>query len=276
MREEWSNEEQWEQYRPQGGYVRLINYLAETASRSGTTIHLSSIVKELQWRNGHVQALTHEGNQYAAAKAIITVPLGILQAPADAKAAIRFTPAIPDKIAAAREMGFGAVIKIILQFDHAFWNDRRDSKGNTIREMGYLFTDAFVPTWWTQYPDPSSMLTGWLGGPKAADLKDASEATVLQVALENLAEIFDVEKLVLRKMLTAFRIYNWTSDPFVLGAYAYNTLASAEAKKRLREPVSNTLYFAGEALGEGFNCATVEVALASGKEVANSISAAEK
>src|SRR5688500_6447278 len=154
LREEWSNEEQWEQYRPQGGYTRLINYLAETSSQLGTTIQLSAIVKELQWSNGHVQTLT-DAATYSARKVIVTVPLGILQAPADAKAAIRFTPEIPDKIHAAREMGFGAVIKILLQFDHTFWNERRDSKGNSMRGMGYLFTDVFVPTWWTQFPDSS-------------------------------------------------------------------------------------------------------------------------
>ena len=276
LREEWSREEQWKQYRPHGGYMSLINYLADTSSRLGTAIHLSSIVKELRWRNGEVQVLTEAAGRYSAQKAIITVPLGILQAPADAKAAIRFTPEIPDKIDAAHQMGFGAVIKILLQFDHAFWNERRDSKGNNMKEMGYLFTDGFVPTWWTQFPDHSSMLTAWLGGPKAAALKDAAGETILQVTLETLAEVFQVEKTVLRKMLTAYRINNWTTDPFTLGAYAYNTLRSAEAKKQLLQPVSNTLYFAGEALGKGYDCATVEVALASGKDVATSILTAEK
>ena len=271
LRDEWSKEEQWEQYRPHGGYISLVNHLAATSLQLGAAIHLSSIVKELQWRNGEVEALTEAGGLYSAQKAIITVPLGILQAPADAKAAIRFTPEIPDKIDAAHQMGFGAVIKMLLEFDHAFWNERRDGKGNNMKEMSYLFTDGFVPTWWTQFPDHSPMLTAWLGGPRAAALKDAAAETVLQVALETLADVFDVEKTVLRKMITSYKINNWTMDPFTLGAYAYNTLRSAEAKKQLLEPVSNTLYFAGEALGKGYDCATVEVALTSGKEVATSI-----
>jgi monoamine oxidase len=268
MKEEWSNEDQWEQHRSEGGYIKMINYLAERCISAGTEIKLSAVVKDVKWKNDYVEAVTADGNTYSSEKLLITVPAGILQASSSSRAAINFQPEIPDLMAAFKQLGYGAAIKMILQFDHPFWNEQRDTKGNSLKEMGYLFTDCFIPTWWTQFPKASSILTGWLAGPKAAALKEASNDTILELAIETLSEIFSTEKAVLKKMLTAYRIFNWTADPFTLGAYSFNSIESREAKKRLQVPVENTLYFAGEALGEGYDCGTVEVALATGKRVA--------
>jgi monoamine oxidase len=275
MKAEWSNQDQWDQHRSEGGYIKLINYLAEQCSSAATEIKLSSVVKEVRWRKDDVKAVTADGETYSAGKLVITVPVGVLQASASAPAAMSFQPEIPAVTAAIKQLGYGAAIKMILEFDHPFWNERRDSKGYRVKEMGYLFTDAFIPTWWTQFPKPSAVLTGWLAGPKAGALKEAGDDTILELAIETLSEIFSAEKVVLKKMLTGYRILNWTADPFSLGCYSYNTVESQEAKKRLREPVENTLYFAGEALGDGYDCGTVEVALASGKEVAGLILTAE-
>jgi monoamine oxidase len=56
-----------------------------------------------------------------------------------------------------------------------------------------------------------------------------------------------------------------------MGAYGYATVENSAAKKILSSPVSDTLYFAGEALYEGPEMGTVEAALASGQKVAQEI-----
>jgi monoamine oxidase len=85
-----------------------------------------------------------------------------------------------------------------------------------------------------------------------------------------LSSIFDINIEILQQYITSSHIHNWIADPFSKGAYSYNSVTSAAAKKILATPVSNTLFFAGEALGEDFN-GTVEAALRSGKNIAEKI-----
>src|SRR5688500_9098943 len=43
FREEWLDAEDWEQYRPQGGYGRLMQAIADDAVKNGCVIHLSEV-----------------------------------------------------------------------------------------------------------------------------------------------------------------------------------------------------------------------------------------
>jgi monoamine oxidase len=162
-------------------------------------------------------------------------------------------------------MGFGAVIKINLQFKNNFWEEEPSNK---MKNAGFIFSDGEFPTWWTQEPIKNGQLTGWMAGPKAMDLKDASEEEIFEKVLQTLAYVFGVEIQFIQKKLVAHYITNWTADPFSRGAYSYATLDTHWAKEVLLQPVEQTLYFAGEALYKGTETGTVEGALASGIEVA--------
>ena len=48
-------------------------------------------------------------------------------------------------------------------------------------------------------------------------------------------------------------------------------IGSEEAKKKLREPIADTIYFAGEALYSGNSGGTVEAALVQGLDVAKKV-----
>ncbi len=163
-------------------------------------------------------------------------------------------------------MGFGAVIKILLEFKHSFWED--DRHGGVLEEMGYLFSDEEIPTWWTQYPERSNILTGWIGGPEARSKKDSTDDELIRQSLTSLANIFALETEVLKSNLIAWKVANWTADPFTLGSYAYDTVAAPEARKLINAPIADTIYFAGEYLYEGTAMGTVEAALTSGRDVA--------
>jgi monoamine oxidase len=115
------------------------------------------------------------------------------------------------------------------------------------------------------------MLTGWLAGPGAMELKDACEEEIFEKTLQVLAYIFGVERDFIKKKLVAYYITNWTADKFTRGAYSYPTLDTHWAKNVLLKPVERTLYFSGEALYKGSETGTVEGALASGIEVAREI-----
>jgi monoamine oxidase len=58
-----------------------------------------------------------------APKAIVTVPIGVLQLPNGALGAIHFNPALEDKRSALAGIAAGAVLKVVLRLRDAFWEE---------------------------------------------------------------------------------------------------------------------------------------------------------
>jgi len=243
---EWTNEDETN-FRIDQGYCEMINYLAK-----GIHIITGNPVTHIHWENGHVKVLTRNGTSYTAQKLIITTSIGVLQ-----HGSIHFTPAIDDYTNAASHIGWGSVIKIVLEFEKPFWKT----------DTGFIFTKGKIPTWWTQSPNKAAILTGWLGGPPAEQYKQVPNEEILQTALHTLAEIFGTTL----PPLVSSHISNWVQDPEILGSYSYDTPISENARRLLNTPLHDTIYFAGEALYAGKHPGTVEAALVSGKEVAGKI-----
>jgi monoamine oxidase len=259
LRGEWEKEEE-EQYHITGGYERLTDYLITQCIRQRCLLHFNAPVKTIHWKEGEVEVLTQDGRSFTANKVIITIPLGAWQQP-NGKGSIELTPAIDQQLTAFRQIGFSAVIKVSLEFKQPFWQEYE-------KELGFLFSEEIFPTWWTQLPHPAPFLTGWINGPQANSFTQTSPEKILQYALYSLAGIFGLPLIFLEQQLVASHITDWGADPFSLGAYSYDMLPSKEARQLLQQPVSNTIFFAGEALYEGAHPGTVEAALVSGKEAA--------
>jgi monoamine oxidase len=264
LRDEWMHEQD-EQYRIIGGYGQLIHYLQHACTADGCSIHTSCTVKTIRWERGRVEAVTADGQIFTAQKAIITLPVGVLQAPPQHPTAVAFEPAIDAYRQAIQQIGYGAVVKVILQFATPFWLPYE-------KDPGFLLSEEIIPTWWTQAPDNSPILTGWLGGPQTSRFNEASEEAILQQAIQSLTKIFPRTAGEIKELLTASYVSCWQTNPYCLGAYNYSKLFTSDARKLLNEPVQDTLYFAGEAMYDGINGGTVEAALQSGEEVAKVIS----
>jgi len=269
---EWLSEDD-QQYRPVGGYGKLMDYLKESCLKAGAIIWLSTAVKEIRWKKGSVEIVDERQNKFTVSKALITVPLGVWIAEKTRRSCIRYFPALAEKEEAAKKMGFGSVIKVLLEFEEIFWEEDSIKKTANVEtsQVQMFFSKQVIPTWWTQLPERLPVLTGWLSGPQAEKLKDEKDDILLDHALQSLATIFNIDKVVLKKQLRSGRVFNWTRDPFTLGSYSYSTLETSEARKILMEPVQNTLFFAGEALYDGPEMGTVEAALTSGQRVAEEI-----
>lgn len=260
LREELQGTDE-EQYRVQGGYKQLVEHLYEICKKQGCQVELSAPVTNIQWQHRQVQVNTATGKTYTAQQVIITVPLGVLQ-----NNTINFSPSIDVQVAAAQQMGFGAVIKVLLQFKEPFWQ-----QDNRLAKMSFLFSKAAIPTWWTQHPQPSALLTGWCTGPAAQQLKEHTDKHILEMALQSLEQIFQKPIPELQQQLKGWQVHNWTQDTYTQGGYAYVTTQTKEAIRLLSTPVDNTLFFAGEALHDGVDVGTVEAALRNGLEVAQRI-----
>jgi monoamine oxidase len=136
--------------------------------------------------------------------------------------------------------------------------------------LNFLFSDAEVPTWWTQIPNKVPLLTGWLAGP-VVKKSPADDEGLMRLAFQSLCYLFDAQEKRVRKEVRAIKVINWHADPFSMGAYAYSTLNTAAAIDMLSHPVQETIYFAGEAFYQGAEMGTVEAALASGNEAAANV-----
>lgn len=260
LRDEWEHE--GTNYRVQGGYVRLVDYILGECKANSCNVYLNSPVTHINWQQNEV--VVHAGDHvYTAQKVLITVPVAMLQR-SDVHNAIQFTPSLDKYVAAANNIGYGDVIKVVLQFNNAFWTLHKEN-------VGFVISNEWMPVWWTQTPEETTTLTGWMGGPKATAVKILTDEEVLQKSVQSLASIFNVREDEVRQMLTAAKVFNWADNSFAQGAYSYATPATKEALTVLQTPVEGKLYFAGEAIYSGEHPGTVEAALASGKQAAEKI-----
>lgn len=263
LKEEWSHTDDEHQYHIRNGYSALIHHLEKKVQSTGGIIILSSPVNEIQWSDGKVSVSIPDGHVYEADKVIVTIPLGVLQ-----KDVIRFSPSLPKHEKSFKNIGFGGVIKFLFEFNHPFWETQIK---RPLKDIAFLFSDAVIPTWWSQLPDKTPILTGWLGGPSTRSSVHTPEV-LYEKAITSLSYIFNCPVNEIEKEIKQWHIADWLQDRYASGAYAYATVDTHEARKILLTPVNNTIYFAGEAVYDGAAMGTVEAALVSGRDVALKIS----
>ncbi|MEO8085301.1 MAG: NAD(P)/FAD-dependent oxidoreductase [Bacteroidota bacterium] len=272
FRDEWSNDYET-QFRIPDGYGKLMDTLQKDCEAHSCKIHLSSVVKKIQWKNNEVKVITDDGKIFTASICIVTVPIGILVSAPGATAGMTFTPAIEEKLNIASMLGYGGVIKIILYFKRTFWKDKKIQlkAGQELEQLGFIFSNAVIPTWWTQFPEDIPQLTGWIGGPAAEKASNKNSEEIIQDAIQSLAAIFQLTESDVKDELLAHKIFDWVKDPFSLGAYSYAVVNNSKLKEEMREPIADTLFFAGEGYHIGGDTGTVEAALGDGFRVARDV-----
>ena len=260
------------QFRPLGGYSSVLAALAKSLERAHIHLQLQTIVSEVRWRRGAVEIegrFLDQPFHAKASKAIITVPLGVLQLPPDTPAALRFIPALEDKKAALDGLASGPVLKVLLRFRAPFWEELDDGR---YRDASFFHSpETTFPTFWTAMPLRAPLLNAWIGGPKAACLSEATDTQIIRQALTSLEAIFH-GSLRGKLELEAAYVHNWQRDPFARGAYSYATVGHNEARRSLAAPLQDTLFFAGEATDTEGEAATVTGALQSGTRAAREVS----
>lgn len=254
-------------FRPLGGYAALIDGLVSGLDTDRARIRLNTVVHGIRWQRGRVtiEVMKHgQPSIVQARRAIITLPLGVLQLPAGAPGAVHFTPD-PRKQKALDHLASGPVIKVVLHFREPFWeviDDGRYCDASFFNSPGAPF-----PTFWSSRPLRGSLLNAWAGGPNAVRLGGKNETELTHAAIDSLQSAFG-SKVKVRRMLERAYLHDWQADPFSRGAYSYVTVGGRLARKTLAAPVEGTLFFAGEAADTAGESGTVAGALQSGMRAA--------
>ncbi|MBV8145634.1 MAG: FAD-dependent oxidoreductase [Gammaproteobacteria bacterium] len=263
------------QSRPREGYESLLEALMAGLTGEGLRLRLQSPVQRVRWSRGSVEVAGEFcGAPFAlhAPRAIVALPLGVLQQLAGAHGAVQFMPALAAKRTALAGLASGPVIKLQLLFARAFWETLEQGR---YHDAGFFHVpEAEFPTFWTPAPASAPLLVAWAGGPRAKRLAaGAAPADLVCTALESLEHLFGTD-VDLESELRAFYYHDWQQDPLSCGAYSYVTVGAQSARTALARPLEDTLFFAGEATDEEEG-GTVAGALLSGERAARELLAAD-
>jgi monoamine oxidase len=171
-----------------------------------------------------------------AAKVIVTVPTNLI-----ADEAIRFLPALPAKVDAARGLPLGVDDKVTLALEVAeAFPKEGNLRGATMRTaMGTYHIRPFG----------QPCIEGFFGGSFARELEDAGEGAFAAQSIDEIAGLLGND---IRRKLKPLAESRWANDPFARGAYSHALPGHAGDRAVLAAPVDGRLFFAGEATSPNF------------------------
>jgi monoamine oxidase len=231
------------------GYDVLASRLAE-----GLDVRTGHVVDRVEWGEDGVVVTTDRG-VFAAGRAIVTVPVGVLQS-----GALTIDPPLPEPVGGALgRLTMNAFEKVFLRFATRFWDD----DVYAVRQQGP------EGGWWHSWYDLTALhgvptLLTFAAGPAARAIRGWSPADVADSVLAQLRRLYgDRVEDPIDVIVTA-----WQDDPFSRGSYAYMTPGSTTADHdALATPVGGVLHLAGEATWTD-DPATVTAAMLSGHRAA--------
>jgi monoamine oxidase len=271
------------QYRLADGYLGIAQWLRAGLDPERAELRLGCVVERVRWRRRQVEvscrsALGSRTTAVHATAVVVTLPLGVLKAPAGDPGAVRFDPVPPALRRALARLEVSQVCKLVLRFREAFWDEpdflrRRllPGRGAEPSRIDFLHDrGGDFPTWWTANPWRVPVLTAWAGGPRADALAALEETALVDRALAGLARMLQLSRARLEGLLEAWRTHDWRRDVYSRGAYSYVGVDGLSAQRALARPVDGTVFFAGE-VTEPAEMGTVAGAIASGRRAARAI-----
>jgi monoamine oxidase len=253
-------------WKMKGGYDGVTSFLRERVVAAGGEAVLRARVVRVEWsamRKGceesakNAKVFVADGGILEAKACVVTVPLGVLQA-----GAIEFVPPVPQVMEAAGRMRMGQVCRFTMVFRKRLWPE----------EMSFLLAREMVPgVWWTGRPAEDKTLTGWVGGPRSAELLGLGVEALRERAVSAAAKALGLSEEEVRAELQGFYTCDWRANEFFKGAYSWVPVDGLEASTAMSEPVDGVLFFAGEHTDTTGHWGTVHAALGSGLRAAKQV-----
>lgn len=208
------------------GYGSLI-----AAYGAGVPARLDTPVTAIDYSDRDRLRIETGRGSIEARAVVITVSTDVL-----ARGGLRFTPALPDKVAAAADLPLGLADKLYLRLEDAEdyaidgyrlgASDRAAIGAYHIRPLGRPVIECFY------------------GGRLAEDLERGGAGAFMAFATEELVGVFGS---AFADRITPIVATAWAREPFILGSYSYARPGRADSRAVLAAPVDDRLFFAGEA-----------------------------
>jgi monoamine oxidase len=196
---------------------------------------LNAQVTLIDHSGARVRIETSQGS-LSAGKVIVTVPTNLI-----ADEAVRFHPALPAKLDAARGLPLGLADKVMLALDQpeALPKDG-NLRGATMRTaMGSFHLRPFG----------QPCIEGFFGGSFAHALENSGEGALAAEAIDEIVALLGSD---FRRRLKPLAESHWAHDPFARGSYSHALPGHAGDRAVLAAPVDGRLFFAGEATSPNF------------------------
>jgi monoamine oxidase len=255
--ENWSSGD--DDFKFQETYFDLIK--KQIAIQVEDHIQLNTVVKQIDYSGATIQVSDSNNNVYTADKVIITVPITILKS-----GDIEFVPTLPtEKTTAFSKIGMDAGMKVFLKFSTKFFDENI---------LGGSICAAYSDDSIGKVQD-DNILLAFIMGQQAEYLTTlGSDSAITNALLQELDTMYNGQASA---SFVASHVQNWTTNPFVRGAYSYSTVGMGDARKIATESVSKKIYFAGEAMNINGHHQTVHGAIETGyREVINLLNDSKK
>lgn len=194
---------------------------------------LNAEVASLRYNATGVTAILRDGREFAGDVAIVTIPLGTLQA----RHKRLFDPPLSRRQVRALDKCIMAnFTKIHMQWRTPFW-----------RDVPRWLIAGDLPAWWnlnhaSMLPG-SNMLLAWTDGPQGTRYEEMSDAGAKAAALKHLRKVYPNAPEPV-----AFHITRHGSDPLQLGAYSgWPNGLNRTDWENAHAPLGSRVFFAGEA-----------------------------
>ena len=224
-------------------------------------ILINTIITKIDYSQSEIKLTDSNNNTFNANKVIITVPISILKS-----GDIQFIPALPiEKTTAFSKIGMDAGMKVFLKFSNKFFDQNI---------IGGSVCAAYADDS-TGKAQNDNILLAFIMGNQAEYLTSlGSDVAITAALLQELNLMYNGQATA---SFIASHVENWTTNPFVKGAYSYSTVGMGDARKTASQALSEKLYFAGEAMNTNGHHQTVHGAIETGyREVINMLTDVKK
>jgi len=217
------------------GFYNIVKELAQSL-KGRTKLFLSQIVQRIDYGERSVCVHTTRGRTFTGDYVICTLPLGVLKSNY-----VTFTPPLPNwKVSAIKQIGFGLMNKIVLQFPEPFWDPNCNGLGYVSEQRGEF---SFFLNLYPVLKKP--ILVCFVAADFAHLIENWSDEQIITKILGTLNKIYGKQKEIPKPVAT--KITRWGSDPFSRGSYSYMAYGSGHLDiENISQPVGR-LHFAGEA-----------------------------
>ncbi|HEY4105557.1 MAG TPA: NAD(P)/FAD-dependent oxidoreductase [Polyangiaceae bacterium] len=254
------------QFRVQGGYGKLADYLEQSARAAGACFELDAAVARVEHVAGERVVVHFEAERppLSARAAVVAVPLSVLQANPN-EHGLCFDPPLAELERPLALLAMGHACRITLRFPAEFARDR-------LPESATFMHDGTLPfeTFWLRNSPTELLWTAWAGGPKARLLATETRAKRNAIAIHSLAGLLELEPEQVQRALLELHAHDFSNDPRAGGAYSFMRPGGTSAADALSKPLRAVLVIAGEATDHRYP-GTVAGALASGERAAGQV-----